>query len=120
MLTGIVDGSIESRTYLLNVGYIDVLGHRVSVSEVRVHLQIGDSESSNYEANSDSQLLVLLNCTVDETAESEGLAREVTNRIQKLRKEVSNQYLLYLLMFYSSSPILIDIRVSYVGQSTAE
>lgn len=68
-------------------GYVDILGHRVDVSEIRVKL-IVENTGSNYEANSDWQALVLLDCTVDESAESEGLAREVTNRMQKLRKEV--------------------------------
>ena len=74
------------------VGYVEILGHRVDQSEVRISLQVENTSTGNYEANSDSQVLVLLDCTVDESAESEGLAREVVNRIQKLRKEVSNRW----------------------------
>ena len=70
------------------------MGHRVDVTEVRIKLTV-ESAGSNYEANSDWQALVLLDCTVDEDAESEGLAREVTNRIQKLRKEVRRLHLVY-------------------------
>ena len=73
-------------------GHVEILGHRVDVSEVRIKLTVENS-GSNYEANSDWQALVLLDCTIDEEAESEGLAREVTNRIQKLRKEVSLLYI---------------------------
>ena len=68
---------------------MDILGHRVDVSEVRVKYVAENTATSNYEANSDWQALILLDCTVDQDAESEGLAREVTNRMQKLRKEVS-------------------------------
>ena len=68
---------------------MDILGHRVDVSEVRVKYVAENTATSNYEANSDWQALILLDCTVDQDAESEGLAREVTTRMQKLRKEVS-------------------------------
>ena len=68
---------------------MDILGHRVDVSEVRVKYVAENTATSNYEANSDWQALILLDCTIDQDAESEGLAREVTNRMQKLRKEVS-------------------------------
>ncbi|XP_067934443.1 isoleucine--tRNA ligase, cytoplasmic-like [Watersipora subatra] len=71
-------------------GYAEICGERVDISEVRIKLVVENS-GSNYEANSDWQALILLDCTVDQEAESEGLAREVTNRIQKLRKEAGLQ-----------------------------
>ena len=78
---------------------MDILGHRVDVSEVRVKYVAENTATSNYEANSDWQALILLDCTIDQDAESEGLAREVTNRMQKLRKEVSTAqgYIIYEL-----------------------
>ena len=84
---------------------MDILGHRVDVSEVRVKYVAENTATSNYEANSDWQALILLDCTVDQDAESEGLAREVTNRMQKLRKEVSTaqDYYYYESLCHSDS-----------------
>ena len=84
---------------------MDILGHRVDVSEVRVKYVAENTATSNYEANSDWQALILLDCTIDQDAESEGLAREVTNRMQKLRKEVSTAlgYIIYESLCHSDS-----------------
>jgi len=35
-------------------------------------------------------MLVLLNCTPSDEMKQEGIAREVVNKIQKLRKKVNN------------------------------
>nr|XP_056709456.1 isoleucine--tRNA ligase, cytoplasmic [Euleptes europaea] len=43
--------------------------------------------SAHFEAHSDSQVLVLLDVTPDQSMVDEGVAREVINRIQKLRKK---------------------------------
>jgi len=45
------------------------------------------SESGSYAAASMHNVLVLLDCTTDQEMMDEGLAREVINRIQKLRKK---------------------------------
>lgn len=39
-----------------------------------------------------SKVLILLDVTPDQSLLSEGVAREVVNRIQKLRKKVTSQY----------------------------
>ena len=72
-------------------GYLEVEGHRVDSSELLIKYE-SDSNASTYEPNGDTSLLVLIDCTKDEEAEQEGLAREIINRIQKLRKEVSHFY----------------------------
>ncbi|XP_030894049.1 isoleucine--tRNA ligase, cytoplasmic-like isoform X2 [Leptonychotes weddellii] len=43
--------------------------------------------TTRYEAHSDAQVLVLLDVTPDQSMVDEGVAREVINRIQKLRKK---------------------------------
>uniref|UniRef100_A0A3B5M3P3 Isoleucyl-tRNA synthetase 1 n=1 Tax=Xiphophorus couchianus TaxID=32473 RepID=A0A3B5M3P3_9TELE len=43
--------------------------------------------AAQYEAHSDAQVLVLLDVTPDQSMVDEGVAREVINRIQKLRKK---------------------------------
>lgn len=39
-----------------------------------------------------SKVLILVDVTPDQSLLSEGVAREVVNRIQKLRKKVTSQY----------------------------
>ena len=45
--------------------------------------------ASQYEAHSDNDLLVLLDTTPDQAMLDEGVAREIINRVQKLRKKAS-------------------------------
>lgn len=51
---------------------------------------------NRYEAHSDNDVLVLLDVTPDQSMLDEGVAREVVNRIQKLRKKVSYVSCIYL------------------------
>lgn len=46
--------------------------------------------SSRYAAHADREFLVLLDTTPSQEMLHEGLAREIINKIQKLRKKVSN------------------------------
>jgi isoleucyl-tRNA synthetase len=48
-----------------------------------------DSTASQYVANAGRDVLVLLNTVVDAELLTEGTAREVINRVQRLRKKVS-------------------------------
>ena len=49
------------------------------------------SHFHRYEAHSDNDVLVLLDVTPDQSMLDEGVAREVVNRVQKLRKKVSGK-----------------------------
>ncbi|CAD6220355.1 GSCOCG00005016001-RA-CDS [Cotesia congregata] len=46
-----------------------------------------DELSQRYEAHSEGNILILLDITPDESMQNEGIAREVINRVQKLRKK---------------------------------
>ncbi|XP_033647297.1 isoleucine--tRNA ligase, cytoplasmic-like [Asterias rubens] len=74
-----------------NVGRIEILGHVIEESELRMSYafaQTGNGgDKAKYEAHSDNQILVLLDVTPDQSMLDEGTAREVINRIQKLRKK---------------------------------
>ena len=48
--------------------------------------------SSQYHAHADGSLLVLLDVTPSQEMVDEGIAREVINKIQKLRKKVDTLY----------------------------
>ncbi|KAJ0175200.1 hypothetical protein K1T71_009341 [Dendrolimus kikuchii] len=66
-------------------GFIELIGQRIEVSEVRIIFQATGNEQ--YEAHSDNDVLILLNVTPDQEMLDEGFAREIINRVQKLRKK---------------------------------
>uniref|UniRef100_A0A0K2TFA5 Isoleucine--tRNA ligase, cytoplasmic n=1 Tax=Lepeophtheirus salmonis TaxID=72036 RepID=A0A0K2TFA5_LEPSM len=80
----------EELSEFLKTGILTVLGHQIEPNEIRILYTFDSSADSSlaekYEAHSDSDILVLLNCTPDQSMLDEGIAREVVNRVQKLRK----------------------------------
>merc|ERR1719376_570175 len=75
---------------LLSSGSIALLGHTISADEVTVKYVFSgvESQTKNYKAHSDAaSVLVLMDTTLDEHMWREGLAREVVNRINKLRQK---------------------------------
>ncbi|XP_031549058.1 isoleucine--tRNA ligase, cytoplasmic-like [Actinia tenebrosa] len=74
-----------------DMGELTVCGHVLSGDDLKLSYTFdknGDRPSS-YEAHSDGEILILLDVTPDQTMLDEGLAREVVNRIQKLRKRAN-------------------------------
>ena len=70
----------------------------------------GDAGASNkYEADSDNDVLVLLDCTPDKSMLDEGCAREVVNRIQKLRKKAGLQPQDEVTLYYKVKPTGHDL-----------
>uniref|UniRef100_A0A914RMW5 Uncharacterized protein n=1 Tax=Parascaris equorum TaxID=6256 RepID=A0A914RMW5_PAREQ len=82
--------SEEELTSFVEKGTLNVLGYDLNAEEVTLSYSTsGDSSlGAHFETNSDSQTIVMLDTSEDESLREEGLAREVTNRIQKLRKSV--------------------------------
>ncbi|RVE73102.1 hypothetical protein OJAV_G00046280 [Oryzias javanicus] len=70
-------------------GSIMVNEHELHEEDLRLMYTFDQSSGSaaQYEAHSDAQVLVLLDVTPDQSMVDEGVAREVINRIQKLRKK---------------------------------
>uniref|UniRef100_A0A3Q2QRD1 Isoleucine--tRNA ligase, cytoplasmic n=2 Tax=Fundulus heteroclitus TaxID=8078 RepID=A0A3Q2QRD1_FUNHE len=70
-------------------GSIMVDGHELHEEDLRLMYTFDQTSGSaaQYEAHSDAQVLVLLDVTPDQSMVDEGVAREVINRIQKLRKK---------------------------------
>ena len=64
----------------------------------------GSDLSERYEADSSGEILVLLDTTPDQTMLEEGVAREVINRVQKLRKSAGLKVSDKVTMFYTVSP----------------
>ncbi|XP_055546586.1 isoleucine--tRNA ligase, cytoplasmic [Wyeomyia smithii] len=93
----------------LKVGYFTVLGHRIELEELRLMYQFDESQAGghNYEAHSDNDVLVLLDMTPNEELMKEGVAREIINRIQKLKKKAK---------LIPTDPVLIYYTVSKEGE----
>ncbi|CAJ0573711.1 unnamed protein product, partial [Mesorhabditis spiculigera] len=71
----------------LNEGKLVVLGHELTSEEVTVKYGgVGDDQASHHEYHSDANTIIVVDVSEDDSLVEEGLAREVTNRINKLRK----------------------------------
>ncbi|XP_036043283.1 isoleucine--tRNA ligase, cytoplasmic isoform X2 [Onychomys torridus] len=70
-------------------GSIVVEGHELHEEDLRLMYTFDQATggTAQFEAHSDAQALVLLDVTPDQSMVDEGMAREVINRIQKLRKK---------------------------------
>ncbi|KOC69966.1 Isoleucine--tRNA ligase, cytoplasmic [Habropoda laboriosa] len=70
---------------------IIVQGHKLKEQDLRLMFSFtgpaAEQLSKQYEAHSEGNVLILLDVTPDESMHNEGVAREVINRIQKLRKK---------------------------------
>lgn len=70
---------------------IVVQGHKLEEGDLRLMFSftgpMAAQLSKQYEAHSEGNILILLGITPDESMQNEGLAREIINRVQKLRKK---------------------------------
>ena len=69
-------------------GKITVAGHELGEGDLSV-TRIFENEGSSYHAHFTKDVLVLMDTALDQGLIAEGLAREVINRVQRLRKKVS-------------------------------
>uniref|UniRef100_A0A8C4U049 Isoleucine--tRNA ligase, cytoplasmic n=1 Tax=Falco tinnunculus TaxID=100819 RepID=A0A8C4U049_FALTI len=84
-------------------GTIVVEGHELHGEDLRLMYQVVGG-SAQFEAHSDAQVLVLLDVTPDQSMVDEGVAREVINRIQKLRKKRNLVPTDEITVYYRSHP----------------
>ncbi|XP_076866164.1 isoleucine--tRNA ligase, cytoplasmic isoform X2 [Brachyhypopomus gauderio] len=85
-------------------GSIMVDGHELHEEDLRLMYTFDQTSGMRYEAHSDAQVLVLLDITPDQSMVDEGVAREVINRIQKLRKKGHLVPSDEITVYYSSEP----------------
>uniref|UniRef100_A0A3B1JG29 Isoleucine--tRNA ligase, cytoplasmic n=1 Tax=Astyanax mexicanus TaxID=7994 RepID=A0A3B1JG29_ASTMX len=87
-------------------GTIVVDGHELHEEDLRLMYTFDQTSGSaaQYEAHSDAQVLVLLDFTPDQSLVDEGVAREVINRVQKLRKKGHLVPSDEITVYYSSEP----------------
>ncbi|KRT82124.1 tRNA synthetase, partial [Oryctes borbonicus] len=93
-------------------GYRDFEGQRVELSEIRLIFKT-DLASGQYEVHSDNDVLVLLDCTPDSIMQDEGTAREIINRIQKLRKKAHLVPTDEITVFYKTEGELKRVAESF-------
>ena len=112
-------------TNFVKNGTINVLNYDLGPEDLRIMYNFGEKgTSSKYEAHSDNDVLVLLDCTPDQSMLDEGTAREVVNRIQKLRKKAGLQPQDEVTLCYQVTPKehdllrVINDHVLYIETST--
>ncbi|XP_015515229.2 isoleucine--tRNA ligase, cytoplasmic [Neodiprion lecontei] len=99
---------------------IEVQGHELGPEDIRLMFSFtgpaAEKFSEQYEAHSEGDILILLDVTPDETMQHEGVAREIINRVQKLRKKAhlvpSDEAIVYYEIEDLSSN-LAAVAVSY-------
>uniref|UniRef100_A0A1B0D7A9 Isoleucine--tRNA ligase, cytoplasmic n=1 Tax=Phlebotomus papatasi TaxID=29031 RepID=A0A1B0D7A9_PHLPP len=69
--------------------YFEILSHRIEVDELRFLVQVAENrdQEQKYEAQTDNNVLILLDTNPSAELVEEGLAREIINRVQKLKKK---------------------------------
>lgn len=91
-------------------GEIEVLGHKLVEGDLRLMYKFdGVKGAATYDAHAYPHVLVLLDVTPDQSMLDEGLAREVINRIQKLRKEAGLVPTDDITVYYDTTPDLAKI-----------
>ena len=79
--------SDEVRQFVQNKT-ITVAGIKLYEEDLIVKRGLAEDETNNfYETNTDNDVLTLLDTTLDPSLKHEGIAREVVNRVQQLRKK---------------------------------
>ena len=84
--------SDQVKAYLAD-GYTTIEGIRLDEGDLVVKRSVaaGSGGSANVETNTDSDVLVLLDCEIYPDLAHEGVAREIINRVQRLRKKAGLQ-----------------------------
>ncbi|XP_070558772.1 isoleucine--tRNA ligase, cytoplasmic-like [Ptychodera flava] len=97
------DGQVEE---FQKKGEMVVHGHTLTLEDIRIVYAFdqNSNQESKYEAHSDNDVLVLIDVTPDQSMLDEGVAREVINRIQKLRKKGKLVPVDDITVFYEVSP----------------
>ncbi|XP_044735427.1 isoleucine--tRNA ligase, cytoplasmic [Chrysoperla carnea] len=92
---------------------MDITGHKVDLEEIRIILETSGGGNNKYEANSDNDTVILLDVTPDQSMLDEGIAREIINRVQKLRKKAHLVPTDDIDVYYETSGELLRISKSH-------
>ncbi|XP_057670811.1 isoleucine--tRNA ligase, cytoplasmic [Diorhabda carinulata] len=98
---------------IIETGYGMIVGRRVELSEMRLIFKAERLNSDQYEVNSDNDVLVLMDVTPDSSMQDEGTAREIVNRVQKLRKKAHLVPTDQIVVYYKTEGDLSRIADGY-------
>ncbi|XP_052781081.1 isoleucine--tRNA ligase, cytoplasmic-like [Mya arenaria] len=91
-------------------GEITVRGHKLEEGDLRLMYKFDSQQDvKHYDAHADQQVLVLVDVSPDQSMLDEGVAREVINRVQKLRKKAKLVPSDDITVYYKASPDLEKI-----------
>lgn len=96
-------------------GYREIAGQRIDISEVRLIFNSESLNTNQYEVNDDKEVLILLDVTPDSSMLDEGTAREIINRVQKLRKKAGLVPTDEITVHYKATGDLERISKEYQG-----
>ena len=103
----IADFSAEQISTLEKEGKIEVQGYEITMNDV----EISTKDIPGWTVTSDGKTTVALDLTLTEELKSEGIARELINRIQNLRKEKDFELTDRINIFLEeNSPFLDDFK----------
>lgn len=113
--------STEQVNRLEEQGYIDILDgkFRVLAEELKVNRQF-KGDMKNFESvSNETGVLILVDYNLDTALVNEGLAREVVNRVQHLRKQAGLNPEDKIRVYYSDSALnpVIESMLSYINDS---
>lgn len=90
---------------------VEICGKWIELDELLITYDVGGS-NTELEAACDGPILVILNTQADQSMQDEGIAREIINRVQKLRKKAhlvpTDKVTVYLKADKSLSRILTE------------
>lgn len=96
---------------LITNDYVDVKGVHIEKSFVR--LTFKTNLVKNYEMHAQGEILVLLDTNPDKSMLEEGAAREIINRIQKLRKQAHLVPSDKIVVYYKATKDLANVAKSH-------
>ncbi|XP_024082697.1 isoleucine--tRNA ligase, cytoplasmic isoform X2 [Cimex lectularius] len=93
---------------LKSKGSITIEGHTLTEDDLKIKLDFSGNNatelSQRYEVNLQDDVLVLLDVSMDKELQAEGTAREIINRVQKLRKQAHLVPTDVIKVYYSVNP----------------
>lgn len=82
----------DQLTEYQSTGVLEIAGEKLGEGDVFVKQEFnGDKEIYEAGVSNDSSIMVIIDCRKDASLEAQGTAREVMNRVQKLRKKAALQ-----------------------------
>ncbi len=79
------DGDVQT---LRDTGRFVLDGFEITLDDVKLLPKCDSAQFSQYEADFEENVIVLLDITPDEAMVHEGVLRDICNRVQRLRKEL--------------------------------